>query len=39
MQGVTELLIPGAIVVVWIVGLEVAPDLIRSIIGFFQELL
>lgn len=39
LESVTVLLIPGALVVAWIVGIEVAPDLIRSFVRLLWDIL
>jgi hypothetical protein len=38
-QGVTELLIPAVILIAFVLALEVIPDLLQTLIRFFEDLL
>lgn len=37
MQAVAELLMPAALVVIWVVFVQIAPDIVRSIVRMFED--
>jgi len=39
MVGVTELLIPAALVVIWVVVLEIVPGLVRVFVDIVRDIL